>query len=103
MFLDRRYQKFRIAGTLSEHPILRDDLILGLLYLHELSEFRGLAQLSFPNDFRVRLEHTDQLPRETSDPLENTRAGLLHYLSYSIGHHRQSLRQRLQPPAVRTR
>src|SRR5580692_6384660 len=103
MFLDGWHQQFLIARAVGEYSIVRDDLVLGFLHFHQLAELRGLAQLPLPNNLRMRLEHADQLPRKTSDPFENTRSGLLHYLLHSIGHRRQSLRQRLNPSAARTR
>jgi hypothetical protein len=54
-------QQFRIVGTFGEHFIVRDDLVLGLLHFNQVAELVRLTRFPFANDFRVRLENTQDL------------------------------------------
>jgi len=52
---------------------MRDDLVLGFLYLHQLAKFGGFACFAFAHDFGVRLEYANDFAGNCVSPW-NTRA-----------------------------
>src|SRR5947209_3058684 len=69
-----------------EDLIVRDDLILSFLQLHQLAEFGRLAGLAFANDFGVWFKQADHLSRHLRNALEHSHPGLLYNLAYELGH-----------------
>src|SRR6266436_796909 len=58
----RPERAFRLAAL--THLVVRDELRLRLLDLHQPAEFRRLGQLPLSDDLGVRLEDTDHLARK---------------------------------------
>src|SRR5262249_12161655 len=58
------------------HGVVRDELCLGLLDLHEPAELRGVRQLALADDVRVRFEEADHLVRVMRVPPEDPRSRL---------------------------
>src|SRR5438270_11100032 len=94
MCLDSRYQQFRIAWPLGEDFVMCDDLVLGFLDLHQVSELVGPIGFAFANDLTVRFKHTHQLFR-VEVTIEDPRFGLPNYLLHSANHGPNSARSAL--------
>ena len=86
-----------------EYLIMRDDLILGFLYLHQFAEFSRPAGLTFANDLRVRLKQADQLSRKLGQAVEDSRLGLPHHLAHAIGQGFQTFAQGAHNTAAASR
>src|SRR5271157_572594 len=59
-----RKQQVPVTGPLVVYIVMRDDLVLRFLQLHQLTELVGLACLSFADNLGVRLKQADQLSRK---------------------------------------
>ena len=59
--LDARQEQIGIAGPVVVDFVVRDDLLLRLLELHQLAELIGFARLPFANEFRARFKETKEL------------------------------------------
>src|SRR5215471_16980637 len=53
-----------IARALVIHLLMRNDLLLRFLQLHQLAKLVGLARLSLADDLRLRLKYAEQLSRK---------------------------------------
>ena len=101
MVLHRTQQQVAVARPLVEHIVVRDDLVLGLPYLYQLSELGRFARLAFAYDLAVRLKQTYDLTRQLRDPVEDPRSGLPHHLPYPVDHDRQMFTQPKAAGALR--
>src|SRR5271157_3283881 len=61
-----RKQQVPVTGPLLVYIVMRNDLVLRFLQLHQLTELVGLACLSLADNLSVRLEQADQLSRKLS-------------------------------------
>src|SRR5258708_22750692 len=61
VLFDRRRQQIGITGALIEYFAVDDDLILRFLDFDHLAAFGWFTCLAFPNEFRIRLKHAQQL------------------------------------------
>ena len=86
MNFERRNQQIAIVRPLVEDLEVDHDLVLGLLQLHHLTEFRGLARLAFADHFRRRFEHAQELALEVSIAAIDPCPGLFHHLFYARHH-----------------
>src|SRR5271157_4387657 len=66
MRFHRRQQQVPVTGPLLVYIVMRNDLVLRFLQLHQLAELVRLAGLSLANDLALRLEQADQLSRKLS-------------------------------------
>jgi hypothetical protein len=83
------------------HLIMRDDLVLGFLQLHQFAKFVGLACLAFANDLGMRFEQTNEFIRQVGESSENARLGLSYHAANSIRHGLEMLAQSArQSPAT---
>src|SRR5262252_5609824 len=57
-----------IARALVIHLVMRNDLILRFLQLHQLAKLVGLARLSLADDLRLWLKYAEQLSRKLGHP-----------------------------------
>ena len=85
MCFHRPHQQTLITRPLLEYLVMRDNLILGFLYLYQLSKFIRLTGLALANDFGVWFKQTDDLFRKLSHPLEQARFGLADHTAHSLG------------------
>src|SRR5262249_37736687 len=88
VLFDGGNQQVGVLGAFGEHFVVGDDLVLGLLHFNHVAELIGLAGLALTNDFRVRLENTQDLMGILRDPLKHARLGLPHHLWRTPGHRR---------------
>src|SRR5271157_5383300 len=61
-----RKQQVPVTGPLLVYIVMRNDLVLRFLQLHQLTELVGLACLSLADNLSVRLKQADQLSRKLS-------------------------------------
>src|SRR5271157_5322106 len=66
MRFHRRQQQVPVTGPLLVYIVMRNDLVLRFLQLHQLAELVGLAGLSLADNLGVRLKQADQLSRKLS-------------------------------------
>ena|SRR5215472_1848225 len=96
----RRQQPFGVATRTDagvEHFIMRDDLVLGLPHSNQVAELVRLIDFPFANDFRVRLENTQNLTGILGDPLKQARLGLSNHLWYTLAHRFQDFTEGFHP------
>ena len=65
-----------VTGTLVEHFIVRDDLILRFLIFDQLAELSGLGRFAFADDLGLRRKHADDLFFGVGVAFKQTLAGL---------------------------
>src|SRR5271166_2263565 len=80
MHFDRRDQQVHIAGPLREDLIVNDDLVLGLLQLHQLAKLGWLTRLALADHFGRWLEQADNLALAAAVAVEDTCLGLTYNL-----------------------
>jgi hypothetical protein len=78
--------------------VVGEDLLFGLLHLHQLAEFGGLASLALANDICLRFEQADDLVGRMCVALIDALPGLADDLSNARDH-----RQQILPLALRGR
>src|SRR5208337_1171250 len=84
--LHRRQQQVPVTGPLLVYIVVRDDLVLRFLQLHQFAELVGLACLSLADNLGVRLKQADQLSRKLSQTVEDPSFGLPHHPAHLLGH-----------------
>lgn len=80
MKLDGGDQQGRVSSSFVDGDVT-DDAALGLLDLHQHSEFRRAIELSLADDLRPRLEDADDLARRARLRTRHTGAGLSDHLA----------------------
>src|ERR1700740_726404 len=82
MDVDRRNKQIGIVGPLVIDLEVDHDLVLGLLQLHHLAEFVGLARFAFADDLRRGLKHAQKLNLRARIAAIDPSPGLFHDLLY---------------------
>jgi type IV secretion system protein TrbC len=92
MRFDCSDQQTLIARPFVENLVMGDDLVFGLLQLHQLAKFIRLTRFDFANDFGVRLKQTDYLFWKLGHSSKEARSGLTDYTVHSLCDRLQLLR-----------
>src|SRR5271157_2860398 len=95
-----RKQQVPVTGPLLVYIVMRNDLVLRFLQLHQLTELVGLACLSLADNLSVRLKQADQLSRKLGQAVEDSRLGLSHHATHLLGHAFQPFAQLAHPAAA---
>ena len=61
-----------VTGPLLEYFVMRDDLVLRFLQLHQLAKLVRFARFPFTNDLGVRLKQAEQLVRKLGQASQNS-------------------------------